>query len=537
MAEIEIFDTTLRDGNQGLGIGFTVLDKLDILRTLDSLGFARYIEGGWPGSNPKDLEFFAEAKKVQLGYSKLVVFGSTRHPANTCENDPSMQSTIKSGAKTAAIFGKSWDRHVRNQLRVSLPEGLHLIEDSVRYLACHPQIEEVIYDAEHFFDGFKNNREFAMESIQRARDAGAKRIVLCETNGGATPEEVAEITRYVKSKFPDIKIGIHGHNDGGLATANTRAAVGAGAEHVQGTINGFGERTGNADLIEIIPWLQYRMGYKCIPEESLGQLKNLSKKLYELANLQPDPRQPFVGDSSATHKAGVHADATLKDPGAYQAFDLAQFGNQIQIVASDQSGRANIRYKIQKLGLQNAIGEEHIRPILNELKTRENRGYSYEVADASLKMLMLEVAGLYDPPFYLESVETKSGQQFDYSRQRLREPMVRATICVRIGKTGQLSASVGDDTGDFQALETAIKYNFHKPFPNIEDIRLLEYKARSLPAKPWETPMFRVLGRFGCDDNIISTVGVGTSMLQANLGALFDAYHAVLYEHGYGTKR
>jgi 2-isopropylmalate synthase len=392
---IEIYDTTLRDGTQGEAINFSVADKCRIAEALDALG-VEFIDGGWPGSNPRDVAFFAEVRSLNLHHAQITAFGATRRRSLTCETDPSIQSLIAADTSVVTIFGKSWELHVREALRIELEENLEIIADSVRYLSA--RVPLVIYDAEHFFDGYRSNPEYALRTLLAAVESGAARVVLCDTNGGSLPHDVERITREVTERVR-VPVGIHCHNDGELAVANTLAAVRAGASHVQGTINGYGERCGNANLCAVIPNLELKLGHEVIGAERLRKLRETAYFVSEIANLAPASSAAFVGASAFAHKGGVHVSAVERNPATYEHIAPELIGNRRRILVSDLSGRANLQAKARELSLE-LSGDERV---LDELKRLEHEGFEFEEADASFELLVHKLGNEPEPFFELLS--------------------------------------------------------------------------------------------------------------------------------------
>ncbi|HEY3488203.1 MAG TPA: citramalate synthase, partial [Gammaproteobacteria bacterium] len=377
--QIKLFDTTLRDGTQAEDVSFTVDDKVYIAKLLDEFGI-HYIEGGWPGSNPKDMDFFTEIRKHKLQQARVTAFGSTRRASLKNEKDPNLQALVQSGMPVACIFGKSWDLHVTKALSIDLPQNLEIIEDSIAYLVKH--FDEVIYDAEHFFDGYAANPEYALQTLQAAVRGGARYITLCDTNGGRLPWQVSEVVSKVMQTI-DKPVGIHVHNDSETAVANTLAAVRSGATLVQGTINGIGERCGNANLVSIIPGIQLKLGLKCVSDESLRNLTHVSRAVQELANMNEWKNQPYTGMSAFAHKGGIHVSAVMKDSSTYEHIQPELIGNHRRVLVSDLSGRSNFLYKLEELGLQFDAKDPMLAGIVDEVKKMEHMGYTYEAADAS----------------------------------------------------------------------------------------------------------------------------------------------------------
>jgi 2-isopropylmalate synthase len=399
MESILAYDTTLRDGSQGEKINFSAEDKVRISKKLDSVGI-HYIEGGWPGSNPKDIRFFELAKKVPFRHARLTAFGSTRKANTPCDEDQNLRALLQSETQTVAIFGKSWDLHVKEVLGSTLDENLAMIYDTVAYLRS--QGREVLYDAEHFFDGYKNNPQYALKTIEAAASGGADLIVLCDTNGGTLPFEIQPIMEKVCTKI-SVRIGIHAHNDSGLAVANTLEAVRAGAVMVQGTVNGYGERCGNADLTTIIPNLQLKMGLPCMADENLGRLTELSRYVSEVANMTPFNGRPFVGSSAFAHKGGVHVNAIMKTPKAYEHIAPEAVGNDRRVLISDLCGKSNVEYKAREFGIGLGGNGYDSKKIAKEIKVLEHEGYQFDAAEGSFELLLKRLTGQFKPLFHLSS--------------------------------------------------------------------------------------------------------------------------------------
>lgn len=511
--EIKIYDTTLRDGTQGEGISLSVEDKVKIALRLDKMGF-HYIEGGWPGSNPKDMEFFRRIRDYELENARIAAFGSTRRPGIRVQEDANLQAILKSGVKTATIFGKSWDFHVTHALRTTLEENLAMISDTVAYLK--EKGLEVIYDAEHFFDGYKRNPEYALKTLETAVAAGADAICLCDTNGGSLPWEVYEVTAEVCRRF-SLPVGIHAHNDGDLAVANSLMAVRAGAVQVQGTINGYGERCGNANLCSVIPNLMLKMGYKCLTEEKLAQLTELSRYVSELANLIPNTHQPFVGNSAFAHKGGVHVSALLKNPETYEHINPAAVGNTRRVLVSELSGLSNILYKIEELGLDVDISHtnEQTRKVLEEIKELENQGYQFEGAEASFELLMRKAFNGYREPFTLEALriimEMKEGSGVHSE----------AVIKMRVGD--QVVHTAAEGNGPVNALDNALRKALENFYPEIRSMILSDYKVRVLDGDRGTGALVRVLIETSDHHDTWGTVGVSTNIIEASWQALVDS--------------
>ncbi|MGI6081662.1 MAG: citramalate synthase [Limnochordia bacterium] len=508
--QVELYDTTLRDGTQGEGISFSVEDKLNIVRRLDQLGID-LIEGGWPGSNPKDAEFFEQAKDLELMHSRLTAFGSTRHHSRRADEDPNLASIVNSGVKTAAIFGKSWDFHVREALRTTLEENLKMIEESIAFLVA--QGLTVIYDAEHFFDGYKADSVYALETLHAAKRGGARTVCLCDTNGGCLPHEVYEITQHVRSVV-DLPVGIHAHNDGGLGVANTLMAVKAGATHVQGTLNGYGERAGNADMCQIIPNLVLKMGYDC--DVQVSSLTDLSRYVDDLANIRPDGRRPFVGRSVFTHKGGIHVSAMLRKPETYEHIDPSLVGNQRRVLVSELSGAGNMIYKAQEYQVHLEKGSTALSRVLQAVKELEHEGYTFEGAEGSFELLLKKSVGLYKPFFEL------AGLRVIIDKHSLsQEPVTEASIKVRIGD--RLVHTVAEGEGPVHALDLALRRALGCVYPMIDDIHLTDYKVRVLNEDAGTSAVVRVLIESAAHGHSWNTVGVSANLIEASWRALVDS--------------
>lgn len=500
---MEVLDTTLRDGAQGANISFTLNDKVKIALALDDLG-VDYIEGGWPGSNPKDEEFFKVIKDYTLSRSKIAAFGSTRRRDLKVYEDPSVNSIIKSDVKVAVIFGKSWTLHVTEVLKASLEENLEMIYDTISYLKSHGM--EVIFDSEHFYQGYKENPEYALKVVKTAESAGAEVIVLADTNGGTLPFEIYEITKEVASKVK-TKIGLHMHNDTGCAVANTIMGVKAGARHVQGTINGIGERTGNADLIQIIPTLVLKMGFNVLKGmESLKKLKNVSRLVCELAGIQCNPYQPYIGDNSFTHKAGVHVDAVMKVSRAYEHIDPVLVGNERRFVISELSGTSNILTYLLNLGIKVDKKDSRLRNALEKIKEMEKIGYSFDIGPASAVLIALRELGYYNK--YID---------VNYWKVITEENGVAIAV-VKVNSKLEVSEGVGP----VHAVDRALRNALQTIFPELSNVRLTDYRV-ILPGEIKSTEsVVRVTIEFSDGRNNWKTEGVSTNIIDASVKALID---------------
>ncbi|MFA6686080.1 MAG: citramalate synthase [Desulfuromonas sp.] len=513
MKRVMLYDTTLRDGTQAEDISFLVNDKVRIAQQLDELG-VHYIEGGWPGSNPKDISFFQEIKNVHLSHAKIAAFGSTRRAKSTPEDDNNIQTLVQAAPDAVTIFGKTWDFHVKEALRITLEENLEIIYDSLAYLKQH--VPEVIYDAEHFFDGYKANPEYALKTLAAAEQAGVDCIVLCETNGGTLPHEVGEIVEVVAQKIK-TPIGIHAHNDSECAVANTLMAVEKGAVHVQGTINGFGERCGNANLCSIIPALQLKMGRKCVSEEQLRSLRVVSRQIYELANLVPNKHQPYVGSAAFAHKGGVHVSAIQRHPETYEHIRPELVGNATRVLVSDLSGRANILAKAQQFNINLDSKDPHTLEILEEIKEMENMGYQFEGAEASFELLMRKALGNMRHFFSVIG--------FRVIDTRLKEgdkPLSEATVKVKV--SGRIEHTAAEGNGPVNALDNALRKALECFYPKLKEMRLFDYKVRVLPAGKGTASVTRVLIESGDLESRWGTVGVSDNIIDASYLALIDAF-------------
>jgi len=508
---IKVYDTTLRDGTQGEGVAFSMEDKVRIAQRLDALGI-HYIEGGWPGSNPKDMRFFRRIQDVPLKQAKIAAFGATRRAGVTAEQDANLQALVDARTPVVTIFGKSWDFHVTHALQTTLPENLAMISDSVAFLRRH--FEEVIYDAEHFFDGFRANREYALETLRAAQTAGAHCLVLCDTNGGTLPHDLTEIIREVKKRLT-APLGIHVHNDGECAVANSLAALSEGANHVQGTINGYGERCGNANLISIIPNLMLKMNLACLPEGSLRELRDVSRFVSELANRKPWQHQPYIGDSAFAHKGGVHVAAVLKHPETYEHINPELVGNRRRVLVSELAGRANILWKAQEYGIDIDRDTPETRRILDTLKQLEDEGYQFEGAEASFELLMERALGRHRPYFDLEGFRVVVEKRGEGS------PVAEATVKLEVKGIAEHTAAEGN--GPVNALDHAVRKALEEFYPNLRDMRLLDYKVRIIDESLGTGAKTRVLITSGDDEETWGTVGVSHNIIEASWQALVDS--------------
>ncbi len=511
---VEVYDTTLRDGTQAEDFNLSLEDKVRITCKLDELGID-YVEGGWPGSNPKDINYFKEIRNYSLKHTKVAAFAATHNAKHEAERDPSLAAILECQAPVATIFGKSWDVHVREALRIPLERNLELIRNSLAYL--RPRVEKLFYDAEHFFDGFKGNRAYALQTIKAALGAGADCIVLCDTNGGTLPLELAEIIKAIQKKFTGIPLGIHCHNDAEVGVANSVVAASLGVSHVQGTINGFGERCGNANLCSIIPNLKLKLGLECVTDAQLKRLAEVSRFVNELANVRHYKYQPYVGLSAFTHKAGVHIAAVERNPLTYEHVRPEVVGNTRRIVVSDLSGRSAIVQKAKQYGLDITSKDPVTLEILEQLKVLEHQGFQFEGAEASFELLMNRALGRQRRHFELVS--------FRVIDQKVREDepvQSEATIRVRVAGREEHTAALGN--GPVNALDNALRKALYKFYEaELKDVRLEDYKVRVLPGRDGTGSKVRVLIESGDKDGRWGTVGVSRNIIEASYQALVDA--------------
>ncbi len=517
---VEIYDTTLRDGTQGEGVSYSKLDKLRIAACLDSFGVS-YIEGGWPGSNPKDMGFFLDVRKKKFKHAKIAAFGSTRRAGITPAEDQNLQALIEADTPVTTIFGKTWLLHVRDVLRVSDKENLLMIEDSCAFLKENGR--EVIYDAEHFFDGYKDNPDYALSTLKGAIAGGATTVTLCDTNGGTMPDEIFDITKTIRQALPKkIKIGIHTHDDGGMGAANSIFAVDAGARHVQGTMNGLGERCGNANLCTVIPVLELKRGYLALPKGNLKLLSEISQFVYDLANLAPNTRLPFVGKSAFAHKGGIHVNAMQKNNTTYEHISPEAVGNKTRVLISDLSGGSNILMKAAEHNIDMAGKGPEVKKILAELKKLESEGYEFEAAGASFELLMQKILEKHRPKFQLEGfrvmVEKRSHDQPCTSE---------ATIKVKVNDETELTAAEGD--GPVHALDQALRKALTRFYPQIATVNLRDYKVRIVDGEQGTAAKTRVLIESTDGKKIWGTVGVSENIIEASWQALVDSVEYKLY--------
>jgi len=513
MKKIYVYDTTLRDGSQGEKINFSAEDKLRIAVKLDSLGI-HYIEGGWPGSNPKDVRFFELAKGVQFKHACLTAFGSTRKANSRPEEDPNIIALLASETPAVTIFGKSWDLHVKDVLSTTLKENLAMIQDSVAYLRS--QDREVIYDAEHFFDGYKANPGYATKTLQAAISGGAEFIVLCDTNGGTLPFEIEEIMDEVSLQIP-VKVGIHTHNDAGLALANTLAAVRSGAVMVQGTVNGYGERCGNADLTSVVPNLQLKMNRSCMTKKNLQRLTELSRYVSEVANMTPFNGRPFVGKSAFAHKGGIHVNAIMKNPRAYEHMGPEAVGNERRVLVSDLCGKSNIDYKAREMGVELGGNGFDSKKIAKEIKRLEHEGYQFDAAEGSFELLLRRLTGQFRPLFELES--------FRVAIEKDKSLPCRAYATIKISVGGQQEITAAEGKGPVSALDNALRKALNKFFLiDLEHMNLVDYKVRVIEGRDGTSARVKVFIESRDQERLWSTIGVSTDIIEASWEALEDSF-------------
>jgi 2-isopropylmalate synthase len=515
--KVKLYDATLREGTQAEGVSLSSTDKIKITKLLDELGID-YIEGGWPGSNPKDAEYFKRAKDLKLKNARVAAFGSTCHKDNDPENDPNIKALLDSEASVVTIFGKTWTLHVKDALRTTLDKNLEMIEKSVKYLKGKNR--EVIYDAEHFFDGYKENSEYALKTLAAAANGGADALVLCDTNGGCLPHEVKEITEKVVKEFPDVPIGIHTHNDSGTAMGNTLAAIQAGATHVQGTTNGYGERCGNVDLSALIPNLQLKMGLTVLPDENLVHLTKVANAVAFIANQPPPYRSPYIGRSAFAHKGGIHVSAMRRNPVTYQHIDPKLVGNESRVLVSELAGKSNLYSKLEKMGMK---GENtDLKKVLQKIKSLEHDGFSFEGAEASVELLLLRCKKNYKPPF----------KMLDFTvvvehREKIGI-FAEATIKILVGKELFHVAAEGD--GPVDALYTALAKALREKHPNIDNFHLADYKVHIVDSNKGTGAITRVMIDMRLDNKYWSTVGASANIIEASWTALSDAMEYGIYQ-------
>jgi len=521
LKKIEIYDTTLRDGAQSEDVNFSLDDKNSIAQKLDQLGLD-YIEAGWPGANPKDDRLFAMIRGSGLRNSRLMAFGSTCRPGIMPENDNLLKSLINARPHGITIFGKTWDTHVRGGggLGCTLDENLRMIRDTIAFLKSMFPI--VLFDAEHFFDGFRANHEYALSALMAAKEGGANRLVLCDTNGGSLPSDIADVICFLKEKN-DCPLGIHCHNDGDLAVANTICAVEAGIDHIQGTINGLGERCGNANLCSIIPNLSLKMNCSTIDPNNMLMLNDISRFVDDIGNLSHNKHQPFVGESAFAHKGGIHVSAVINDPSTYEHIDPSLVGNQRRVLVSEQAGKSNIIYKAREFNVDISKDDTAANEIVKIIKDLENCGFQFEGADASLELLMQKAMGMHMRCFKLKGFRVNTERRSDDT-----DPMSEATIMIEVDGNVEHTAAMGN--GPVNALDLALRKALQKFYPSIVDVRLLDYKVRVISSKQGTESVVRVLIESGDKKDHWNTVGVSSNIIEASWMALVDSMDFKLYK-------
>ena len=521
--KIEIYDTTLRDGTQGDGVNFSLADKLEITQELDRFG-VDFLEGGWPGSNPKDNEYFEKVRSLELNNIRIVAFGSTHRAGAVPEEDLFLQELVASKADVICIFGKSWDLHVEQALRISPAKNIKMIRDSVAHLAEQTK-KPVFYDAEHFFDGYKSDPGYALDTLGAALEGGAERIILCDTNGGILPNELARAIKHVRRDIPSVPLGIHVHNDGGLAVANTLRAIEEGVIQVHGTVNGIGERCGNVDLTAILSNLELKMGYQCLPDGNLKGLTNLSKKIWEFLGRDGPMNQPFVGPSAFAHKGGVHVSAVQRNPETYEHVDPELLGNARKVLISELAGGSNLKAK-----LANRYPEIEstgaARSILNEVQDKEHSGYSYENADGSFDLLVRKHIGRQQQvfePIYFRIYSPSNDEQSDV------DGTIEASVKIKVGQRIELCAAEGN--GPVDALNRALEKSLSGKYPVVLDLRLTDFNVRVINSTKETAAKVRVFLQHSFQGELFGTVGVNVDIIKASWNALVEAYQYALLSH------
>ena len=523
---LTIYDTTLRDGAQREGLALSIEDKLQIAKLLDQLGIP-FIEGGWPGANPKDVQFFLQLKEEPLTQAEIVPFCSTRRPQRSAQDDPMFQAILAAGTRYVTVFGKSWDLHVTDSLNTTLAENLEMIRDTILYLRS--QQRRVIYDAEHWFDAYRFNPEYALETLRAAAAAGAEWLVLCDTNGGCLPAEIATITQAVLNESHHLQgaqIGIHTHNDSGTAVANALAAVQAGATMIQGTMNGYGERCGNANLCSVIPNLELKLGYRCLPEGKLTRLTETSRAVSEVVNLAPDDHAPFVGRSAFAHKGGIHVSAVRKNPITYEHIQPDQVGNVRRIVVSEQAGMSNVLTKVAHFGFEMEKQDPRAQQILKHLKQLELQGYQFEAAEASFELLVRGCLGLRTEFFELIHFNVTSNTDSKWSSLGwdLEEPQpeLLSLAAIKVRVEDQVRVTAGEGNGPVAAMDSAMRKALLEFYPQLAQTHLSDYKVRILDGRAGTSARTRVLIEFSDGQNRWTTVGVSPNIIEASCRALTE---------------
>lgn len=512
MKKVTVFDSTLRDGAQAEGVSFSVEDKIKIVKALDRLG-VEYVEAGNPGSNPKDLEFFERIKSVELKNTKIAAFGSTRRRGISPSEDGNLQALLGAGTDTVAIFGKTWDFHVTDIINTTLQENIEMIYDTILYLKENNRV--VVFDAEHFYDGYKNNAEYALKTLDAAVQAGADCLCLCDTNGGTFPDEIYDITKLVVEKF-GVPIGIHAHNDCGMAVANTIMAVKAGAVHVQGTMTGFGERCGNTNLSTVIPDLQLKLDYICIPEENMTELTHIAREVSEIANLKLNDREPFVGKTAFAHKGGMHIDGVSKNSKSFEHIDPSLVGNERKFLTSEVAGRTTILSMIQKIAPNIEKSSPETTRIIDRLKELEYEGYQFEGAEGGFELLVRKELGKYKPFFELETFKIIGEHTSD-------ETMQTATAMIKINVDGKTEITAAEGDGPVNALDKALRKALEVFYPSLAQVHLTDYKVRVLDGNSATASKVRVLIESSDGEESWTTVGVSKDIIEASWKALVDS--------------
>jgi 2-isopropylmalate synthase len=519
MTRIQIYDTTLRDGSQGEGINFSLQDKLLITRRLDELG-VDYIEGGYPLSNPKDFEYFQEVRKLTLRCAKVAAFGMTRRKNCKPHDDTCLKALVDARTEVVTIVGKTWDMHVREVVGTTLDENLRMIADSVAHCKAQPHIKEVLYDAEHFFDGMRHNPEYALQTLRAAHDAGAETLILCDTNGGTLPDEIADRLEAIRQALPDAALGIHCHNDCDVAVANSLAAIAKGATQVQGTINGIGERCGNADLVSVIANLSLKRSCDVLRPSSLTHLTEISRYVYEIANMNFRSGQPFVGASAFAHKGGMHAHGVARNTASYEHIEPAKVGNERRILVSELSGQSSILAKTAKYALAN--DKAAMTRILTRVQDLENEGYEFEAAEASFDLLVKKSVGVYEPKF--ERLAYRVNTETDAQGAIVTE----ATVKVRVA--GEVHHTVSEGDGPVNALDGALRKALHQAYPSLDEMHLVDYKVRVVNSRAGTAARVRVVIESHDGGTVWGTVGVSENIIEASWLALVDSFEYKLFK-------
>ncbi|MBU0630489.1 MAG: citramalate synthase [Candidatus Margulisbacteria bacterium] len=509
---VKLFDTTLRDGAQTEGISFSLEDKLKITKLIDELG-VHYIEGGWPGSNPKDIEYFRAVRELKLKQAKIVAFSSTRRPGVKVEDDRNIQTLLAAETPVVSIFGKTWDFHVTDALKTTLEENLAMIKETVAY--AKKAGKEVVFDAEHFFDGYRANKEYALKVLKTAEEAGADLLCLCDTNGGTLAYQGEIILNEMKKEI-NIPFGIHAHNDSECAVSLSGMAVYCGATHVQGTMNGLGERCGNANLCSIIPMLKLKLGAECLSDDQLKKLTEISRHIAEIANLPQSPHQPYVGRSAFSHKGGIHVSAVVKHPGTYEHIKPELVGNERRITVSELSGVSNLLVKAREYKVDLKKDSPEVKKLITMLKELEHAGYSFEEGEASFELLVKRTVGLFKPFFELESFKIETDKEGE------KTPVVTANIKLEVKGKQYDAKGMGD--GPVNALDDALRKVLENIYPEIKTVKLTDYKVRVLNSQAGTAARVRVLIESADEKDVWNTVGVSTNVIEASWLALVDSF-------------